>query len=49
MRRDHNDISRDLSPLKKADDALLIDTTERSVEQIVEEMVSFIKKVGNLE
>lgn len=49
MRRDHNDMSRDLSPLRKADDALLIDTTERSVEEIVEEMVSFIKKVWNLE
>jgi cytidylate kinase len=49
MRRDHNDMSRDLSPLKKADDALLIDTTERSVEEIVEEMVGYMKEVKHLE
>ncbi len=37
-KRDHNDMSRGISPLKKAEDALLVDSTGRSVEEIVEEM-----------
>lgn len=37
--RDRNDTSRDLSPLKRADDAFFINSTHRSVEEIVEEMV----------
>jgi cytidylate kinase len=43
VKRDHNDMSRDLSPLKKADDALFIDSTHRSVEEIVKEMVRIVK------
>ena len=42
MQRDHNDMHRVYSPLKKADDAVLIDSTSRSVEEIVEEMVRII-------
>jgi cytidylate kinase len=44
MQRDHNDMHRLHSPLKKADDAVFIDSTRRSVEEIVEEMVRIIKK-----
>lgn len=45
--RDERDTKRSLSPLKKADDALLIDTTNSSIEAVFEEAVSFIsgKKV----
>jgi len=42
MQRDHNDMHRVYSPLKKADDAVLIDSTHRSVEEVVEEMVRII-------
>lgn len=38
MQRDHNDMHRALSPLKKAKDAVFIDSTKRSIEEIVEEM-----------
>jgi len=38
VQRDHNDMHRDHSPLKKANDAVYIDSTHRSVEEIVEEM-----------
>jgi len=41
--RDHRDINRSVSPLKKAEDALLIDSTGRTVEEIVEEMVERVK------
>jgi len=37
--RDHRDMNRDVSPLKKAEDAFFIDSTGRTVEEIVEEMV----------
>jgi len=42
MQRDHNDMHRVYSPLKKADDAVLIDSTHRSAEEVVEEMVRII-------
>jgi cytidylate kinase len=42
--RDHNDIHRILSPLRKADNAVLIDSTHRSVEEVVEEMVRIVEK-----
>ena len=42
MQRDHNDMHRDHSPLKKAKDAVLIDSTHRSAAQVVEEMIRII-------
>jgi cytidylate kinase len=39
-RRDGLDSSRPVSPLKPADDALVIDTTGRTVDEIVEEVLS---------
>ena len=44
MERDHNDMHRDQSPLKKAKDAVLIDSTHRSVEQVVEEMTRIVEE-----
>jgi cytidylate kinase len=43
IQRDHNDMHRIHSPLKKANDALFIDSTHRSVEEVVEEMVHRVK------
>ncbi len=40
--RDERDTNRPMSPLKKAEDALLIDTTNSSIEAVFEEAVSFI-------
>jgi cytidylate kinase len=44
LQRDHNDMHRVHSPLKKADDAVSIDSTHRSAEEVVEEMVRVIKE-----
>jgi cytidylate kinase len=44
MQRDHNDMHRVHSPLQKANDAVLIDSTHRSVEEVVEEMVRIVEK-----
>lgn len=40
VRRDQADAARDASPMYAADDALVIDTTGRSIEDIVEEVVA---------
>jgi len=42
--RDHQDSTRDISPLRKAGDALEIDTTSFGVEEVFEQMVSYINK-----
>lgn len=41
--RDYNDKNRDFAPLKQADDAVLIDTSEMTVEQVVETVLGYIK------
>lgn len=38
IERDQNDMNRALSPLKRAEDAIFIDSTCRSVEEVVNEM-----------
>lgn len=43
VQRDHHDMHRTHSPLKKANDALFIDSTHRPVEWVVEEMVRIVK------
>ncbi len=44
LKRDYNDTHRVHSPLKKAIDAVFIDSTHRSVEEVVEEMVRVVGK-----
>lgn len=41
--RDQKDLTRTAGPLKKADDAIFIDSTNLSVEEVVEKMMSYIK------
>jgi cytidylate kinase len=42
VQRDHDDMHRTHSPLKRANDALWIDSTHRSVEEVVAEMVCLV-------
>ena len=42
-RRDHADSSRETSPLRQAEDAIALDTTGLSVDQVVEEIVRCLK------
>lgn len=46
--RDHKDATRELDPLKKADDAIEIDTTELQEEDVVKFIVDYIKKEENI-
>jgi cytidylate kinase len=42
--RDESDTSRDVGPLKPADGAIIIDTTNLSVEQVVETIFGYVKE-----
>jgi len=42
--RDHNDMNRKHNPLRKADDAVELDTTELNIEQVCEEIEKIIKE-----
>ena len=41
--RDYQDENRDIAPLIKVDSAILIDTTELTIDQVVEKMIELIK------
>lgn len=43
-RRDHLDMTREISPLKKADDAIEIDTTGMSIEEVTSQIIDLAKK-----
>lgn len=44
-KRDYNDMHRETAPLKRAEDAVLLDTTEMTKAQVVEKLISMIKGV----
>lgn len=41
--RDHRDMTREVSPLKQADDAILVDTSDMNIEQVTEKILSIVK------
>lgn len=44
IRRDHDDSTRAVSPLCQAEDAILLDSTEMSAEQVVETIISWARE-----
>ena len=44
-KRDHNDMTRKNSPLRIADDAIVIDTSELSIDEVINKLVDIIKGV----
>lgn len=44
--RDNKDLTRKVGPLKKADDAVVIDSTHLSVDEVVEKMLIHIRRKG---
>ena len=40
--RDYNDKNRDFSPLVQADDALVIDTSDMTIDEVIEKVTSYI-------
>jgi cytidylate kinase len=45
-RRDEQDESRAVAPLRKAEGAVLVDSSDRTVEEIVAQMASWVRAVG---
>lgn len=41
--RDYNDMNRDFAPLKKANDAIYLDTSDLTIDEVVAKIMSFIK------
>lgn len=46
IKRDNNDISREISPLKMADDAIYIDTTDNEIDSVVKEILNHVHGGG---
>lgn len=46
-KRDDNDSSRDIAPLKKADDAVVVDSTGLAIEEVVEKMTVVVNEKVN--
>ncbi|MGB7582431.1 MAG: (d)CMP kinase [Sedimentisphaerales bacterium] len=44
LKRDQSDENRAVGPLKPADDAVIVDTTDLSVDEVVEKLVDFVKQ-----
>lgn len=45
--RDYRDMHRTVSPLKQAEDAILVDTSEMTAEEAIEKIISLCKKGDN--
>ncbi|MBA1354299.1 (d)CMP kinase [Staphylococcus cohnii] len=43
--RDQYDMNREISPLKKADDAITIDTTGMSIEEVTDKILTLVEKI----
>ncbi|HRV37185.1 MAG TPA: (d)CMP kinase, partial [Fervidobacterium sp.] len=44
IERDKNDSTRDIAPLTKADDAIEIDTSKLTVQQVVDKIIEIVKE-----
>ena len=42
--RDYRDMHRELSPLKQAEDAILVDTSDMTIDEVVEKILSLSKE-----
>ena len=45
IKRDHQDMTRATAPLKQADDAVLVDSSDMTIDQVVEAIIAEYKKV----
>ena len=44
LERDHRDMTREISPLRKADDAVVVDTTNYSVEEVADIIIKLLNE-----
>ncbi|WP_031897222.1 (d)CMP kinase, partial [Staphylococcus aureus] len=43
--RDQYDMNREISPLRKADDAVTLDTTGKSIEEVTDEILAMVSQI----
>ncbi len=43
IERDHRDMTREISPLKQAEDAVLVDSSDMTIDEVVEKIISLCK------
>ena len=43
--RDHRDMTREIAPLKQAKDAILIDSSNMTIEEVVDEILKLCNKM----
>lgn len=48
VQRDYNDSHREFAPLKQCDDAKLIDTSDLTIDEVVQTILNDVKKVKNM-
>jgi len=46
IKRDHSDSSRTAGPLRPADDAVTVDTSDLNIEQVVEKLLSYVRQAS---
>ncbi|HAL02481.1 MAG TPA: (d)CMP kinase [Lachnospiraceae bacterium] len=44
--RDHRDMTREISPLKQADDAILVDSSDMTIEEVENKIIELAKAAG---
>ena len=42
-KRDYEDMNREISPLRQAEDAILLDTSDMDIEEVVNTMIKMIQ------
>ncbi len=42
--RDHNDMTRELNPLRKSDDAIKVDSTSMTIDEVVDTIIGYIEQ-----
>ncbi len=47
IERDHRDMTREISPLKQADDAVAVDTSDMSIDQVEERLLAIVEEKLN--
>ena len=47
VNRDHKDSTRTNSPLKKSDDAIIIDTTNLGIDEVIDKIVNIVNQKGH--
>lgn len=46
IKRDDRDMHREIAPLKQAEDAVLVDTSDMTIDQVVEAIIAIVKERG---